>query len=225
MLGALPTTAMLVVAVLGAAVLPAACGGGTTPDASPAATGAGAFLPPDGPSPATQGSHDGASPRPAVSYAEPPEPGRLGGCFGLGTNGWEFTPAVDIEVTALGYFDAYQNGLLRTRRVGIFDGTDDRLIASVTVGRESILDGAFRWEPLGMPVVLEAGRSYLAGSEYARGDGLYDPTGDEVWAPEIMPGGLLSSPSGFVAPHEDKPWLCFMGPNFAFRPLSGASSP
>jgi WD40 repeat protein len=164
-----------------------------------------------------------ASSSPAVSYVEPPRPSEMTG-FSLGTYGWQFRPTADIEITDLGCYDDYQDGIDPARRVGIFDARSDRLIASVTIGPQSALDGAFRWQSLGSRVILRAGRSYLAGAEYVEGDGLYDRTDGEVWAHEIALGKLVYSTSGFAAPHEDdNPWLCSMGPNFMFRPVAAAS--
>jgi hypothetical protein len=166
----------------------------------------------------------GANPKPAVAYAEPPEPGHMSG-FMIGTYGWAFTPGADMEVTDLGCYDDHQDGLWPPRRVGIFDAWTDRLVASVIVGPRSVLGGAFRWESLESPVVLNAGHTYLAVSQYAPGDGIYDRTRDEAWAPEIAVGELFyaGGGAGFVAPHEDNPWLCWMGPNFKFRPAAAGT--
>jgi len=146
--------------------------------------------------------------------------------FMIDTNGWAFTPRVDIEVTGFGCYDDHQDGIWPPRRVGIFDAWTDRLVASVAVGPQSVLGGAFRWGALASPVVLNAGHTYLAASQYAPGDGIYDRTSDEVWAPEIAVGELFYAAgggAGFVAPHEDNPWLCWMGSNFKFRPVAAGT--
>lgn len=217
---ALPAVVLVAVATLAIT----GCGSdGTTPgapDATPGATASPRIV--AAPAPVSSGT----DPRPAVAYAEPPEPGVMSG-FMIGTYGWAFTPTVDMEVTDLGCYDDHQDGLWPPRRVGIFDAWTDRLVASVIVGPQSVVGGAFRWESVESPVVLNAGHTYLAVSQYAPGDGIYDRTRAEVWAPEIASGELFygDDAAGFVAPHEDNPWLCWMGPNFRFTPRPSLALP
>ena len=150
------------------------------------------------------------------------------------TQGWSFTPTADFEVTDLGYIDPDRDGLVHQHRVGIFDAETDRLLASVRVGPASVLDGSFRWEPVGRPVLLQAGHAYLIGGEYKEGDEMRDV--GATWAPETGhagPDGYLCA-STFAAPHESNAYLGFLAPNFKFRPLplrsttvggSGSTSP
>jgi hypothetical protein len=187
----------------------------------------------------------GDATRMAVSYSQAPYP-PSGKAFSAGTVGWSFKPTVDIEVTELGCFDAYQDGLAHAHRVGIFDAHTGRLVASVTVGPKSALDGAFRWEEIrGKAVevdgvtwhadscVLVAGHAYVVGTRTNPGveeagahETLYPEEGQsEEWAAEIVYGGLrtnLGSDTGFSAPtnpRQDFAWaqIAWMSPNFKFR--------
>jgi outer membrane protein assembly factor BamB len=179
--------------------------------------------------------------RPAVSYAEPPEPPAK--AVTIGTVGWEFTPAVDVEVTELGCYDADRDGLAYSHRVGVFDAKSERLLGSVTVRPASALEGAFRWESLEAPVILRAGRAYVVGTQ----DRMRDTVGTHVqetlyagdawppaqWAPEIAFNGLRTSHGrsngAFVAPTDDrKAWamitITWMSPDFKFVPVPSAPS-
>ena len=191
---------------------------------------------------------ESASPRAAVSYsrANPPQtetavnttPRSTARVSEAGTIGWEFTPTADIEVTDLGCFDVFRDGLARAHRVGIFDAGSRRLLASVTVQPKSTLDGFFRWESLRTPLVLKAEGLYVVGTE-DRGtlETVYAPyawpaneSGREHWAEEMgppaFPGLYVSRPSeaAFTAPtvrqdllNNSTPWF---SPNFKFRVVS-----
>jgi len=176
-----------------------------------------------------------ASSSPALSYAEPPSTERTP-VSEAGTFGWEFRPTVDIEVTELGCFDAGQDGLARAHRVGIFDAQTERLLASVTVRSKSRLEGFFRWESLETPLVLKAGRVYLAGTEDKQSlETLYcypvkwSGAPPERCAEEIEWGGFLTnrpSQGEVTAPTvrtrlwRSPPWF---SPNFKFMPAAGSS--
>lgn len=99
----------------------------------------------------------GASPRPAITY--PSQAATTQG-FHAGGDGWRFKPTVDIEVSALGFYDEGQDGLRSPHRAAIFDTADKKAVVETTVQTQSPLDGAFRWEPVG-PVVLKAGHEYV----------------------------------------------------------------
>jgi len=110
----------------------------------------------------------GASPRPAIAY---PAQSATTRDFTNASAGWFFKPVVDIEVTALGYYDDGQDGLLHAHRSAIFDGATRRAVVETTIQPQSPLDGFFRWEPVG-PVVLKAGHEYVMVSS---GEGPFDP--------------------------------------------------
>jgi hypothetical protein len=257
---ALFVSVALAVVVVFAALAVQGRGGtsGTTSSSPSAAASVAVSSPPSSskpttaPPPASPGPVVWASPRRAVSYsrARPPStetptgvtPSTTAGVAKAGTIGWGFTPSVDIKVTALGCFDAGRDGLARAHRVGIFDAKTERLLASVTVRSKSRLKGFFRWESLKTPLVLEAERLYLVGTE-DRGtlETLYtwhnwpeqvdwSPPGGH-WAAEIgppVPGMYVSRPSqaAFTAPtvrqdlRNSPPWF---SPNFKFVPVSAVS--
>ena len=85
------------------------------------------------------------------------------------TFGWRFTPTIDIEVTALGFFDSTSlpagtgTGLVQPHDVGIYRVSDQLLVASNTIpaGTEALLAANFRYVTLPTPVRLSGGTSYL----------------------------------------------------------------
>lgn len=212
--------ALLATATLLIAGVQAGCGGeGSHTSASPSAAASSAPT-------ETSAWAAGSSTVPAVLYS--PGPGSMSGLSSF-TLGWEFKPTLDIAVFDLGYVDPKQDGLVRVHRVGIFDAQTDELIASVTVGPKSGLDGFFRWESLEAPAVLRAGHSYLVAARYVRGDEVRG--GLPVWAPEV--GHVLTehgrdftsatSSRSLSAPHQEAVWEGFMAANFKFRPAAAAS--
>jgi hypothetical protein len=85
------------------------------------------------------------------------------------TFGWRFTPAKDIDVSALGYFDGSSlpggtgAGLSQPHDVGIYRVSDSNLLASVTVpaGTSAPLEGNFRYQALAAPLWLTNGTTYV----------------------------------------------------------------
>ena len=85
------------------------------------------------------------------------------------TFGWRFTPTIDIEVTALGFFDATSlpagtgTGLTQPHDVGIYRVSDQLLVASNTIpaGSGAVLAANFRYVTLPSPVRLAGGTTYL----------------------------------------------------------------
>jgi len=85
------------------------------------------------------------------------------------TFGWRFTPATDIDVTALGFFDATSlaagtgTGLSQSHDVGIYRVSDQVLVASNTIpaGIVGDLTANFRYVTLSAPVRLAGGTTYL----------------------------------------------------------------
>jgi hypothetical protein len=119
-------------------------------------------------------------------------------------NGFEFVPWVDIEVTALGYFDEGGDGLVNEHTVGIFEKSNRQLVGdTVTVDGSSTLEGAFRYEEI-TPVVLKGGTSYVvAGSTNAPYD-LQAGSTDAAWAPEVRYVTYCYLPGEFAFPWRTK---------------------
>ena len=126
---------------LAASLLLAACGGYPF------------VLPPT----ATPAWPPGAPPRPAVAY---PAQSATTKHFISSSEGWFFRPVVDIETTALGYYDDGRDGLLHAHRAVIFDSATRQAVVETTIRPRSPLEGLFRWEPVGR-VVLKAGHEYV----------------------------------------------------------------
>ena len=176
------------------------------------------------PSPGPSGSWTpGASPVPAIAY--PPQDGTNAGNW-PGTEGWYFKPTVDVEVTALGWYDDAQDGLTQAHRVGIFDASDEQLLVESEVQPDSPLDGGFRWVPLAPPLVLEAGREYvMAGFAHAPFDLSVRNPNDATIAPELRYLRMRTTPEhdshwGFP---DKKDASTTLNANFKFHALSVAS--
>jgi hypothetical protein len=166
-----------------------------------------------------------STPVPAYSFNS--GPGTTAG-FRKSTDGLEFVPWVDIEVSALGFCDASGDGLLNSHTVGIFDADTEELITpTVVVDGESVLDGSYRYEPI-TPVVLKEGKSYMVGGD---SEPPFDPValdpatggGRAIWAPEMRFVGHSESYGDFEFPGTRNRYL-WMAPNFKFMPVP-ASSP
>ncbi len=85
------------------------------------------------------------------------------------TFGWRFTPTTDIDITALGFFDATSlpagtgAGLSQSHDAGIYRVSDLVLVASNTIptGILADLNANFRYVALPTPVRLAGGTTYL----------------------------------------------------------------
>ena len=137
------------------------------------------------------------------------------------TVGTDFTPLVDVEVSALGFFDGNGDGLRQTHRVGIFDRDSKRSLVETFVRSDSALEGAFRWESLPAPVVLKAGKTYIVAYEADK------PMDEEVvargdWAPELKPGLCWYDRTSWTCPLSRDEGVAVAG-NVKFKPVSAAS--
>ena len=165
----------------------------------------------------------GASPIPAITY--PPQAGTNKNFF-AGTEGWYFKPTVDIEVTALGWYDDAQDGLTQVHRVGIFDASDEQLLVESKVQPDSPLDGAFRWVPLEPPLVLEAGHEYvMAGFAHAPFDLAVKNPEDASLAPELryLRFRITAEHNKVWGFPDAKDVSTLLDTNLKFRPVSVAS--
>ena len=123
---------------------------------------------------------------PVAAYSFPAQEPWDTGEYCSETDGLEFVPWVDIEVTSLGYYDDDGDGLVREHTVGIFETSSTELVTpAVTVDDESTLQDGFRYEAVD-PVILKGGSSYvLAGSTTAPYDLYVQKPDDLAWAPEL----------------------------------------
>jgi hypothetical protein len=78
------------------------------------------------------------------------------------TVGWQFTPVIAVTVTALGFYDADQNGLVNAHPVGIFGPSGLVVSGTVPAGTAGTLDGLFHYTDVA-PTLLSAGTTYRIG--------------------------------------------------------------
>lgn len=87
------------------------------------------------------------------------------------TYGWAFTALANSSITALGVFDALQDGLQSSHAVGLWDSSGTLLgSATVAAGTGNTLMGFFRIASIA-PVTLIAGTNYVVGAFYGINDG------------------------------------------------------
>lgn len=107
-----------------------------------------------------------------------------------GMDGFDFTPNVDLTVSALGWYDHNGDGFIRSHPVGIYVTSTQALVApAASILGTSDLDITtnFRYEAV-VPFVLTAGTTYtLVG--YGEGpvwdDYVNNPTGGVTFGPGI----------------------------------------
>lgn len=141
-----------------------------------------------------------------------------GGLFTLSdsrafTTGWGFSTS-GLTVTALGYFDDGQDGLLNAHDVGIF-AADGTLLVSATVpqGVAGTLNADWRFVEI-TPFTLDAG-SYVIGG-FSNG---YDPivvAGAASASPEITLGSLSWYTFGGSLSFPTSTGNVYLNPNFEF---------
>lgn len=165
----------------------------------------------------------GARPQPAVTY--PVQSATTQGCR-AGCDGWVFEPTVDIEVSALGFYDDEGDGLSSPHRAAIFDAVDKRAVVETMISTESALERCFRWERVG-PVVLEAGHEYVMAWDTR------SPFDPEVLNPEDACLALELRYLGYRETADEGPQLgcpaacakdVSLSGNFKYRPVPDAGS-
>ena len=115
------------------------------------------------------------------------------------TLGYEFIPAVDIEVTDLGFFDLGADGLGGTHEVALWDANGN-LISSTFVSTSDPIVGFYRFSSIS-PVQLSGGNSYVVGShDFTTDLAIRDDRGvTSTVDPDItITGGRWTFPSGSI---------------------------
>jgi len=76
--------------------------------------------------------------------------------------GYKFTAMNDVTITALGFFDSYQDGFRADHLVGLWD-ENQTLLSSVklSAGTGSLLIDDYRYENINNTITLTAGKSYF----------------------------------------------------------------
>ena len=135
------------------------------------------------------------------------------------TLGWEFTVTEDIAVAGLGIFDLFDDGLIFSHEIGIWESGELVLSATVPAGTETLLIDQFRYIETD-PFHLTAGETYVIGAT-SLGD---QYVGNDGWAtittiPSITYQKTLitESGAGFTLPTLERDFYRF-GPNFLVIP-------
>lgn len=138
------------------------------------------------------------------------------------TNGWEFSPTVDILVNALGIFDTGGDGLARHHNVKLWDPAGTELAgAAISAGVHPLTDGHAFMDIAA--VRLTAGETYVVSTFVTGADGeTFLADGALLSAPEIeVNAGVRRWASGDVFPDWTSTALPVpLGPNFTFQTLA-----
>ncbi len=142
-----------------------------------------------------------------------------------GSDGFRFRPNVDIEVTALGYYDHDQNGFpVVFHPVAIYDFATKAQLAKVSVTTTSPVDGLFRYATI-EPLLLAAGQSYVVAGYTSplNNSNVEIPTNALTTACDITFEGYRFFSEGTDVIFPDQTFgTPFFGPNLLFQTLSAA---
>jgi len=140
------------------------------------------------------------------------------------TEGWIFNVERDVTVTHLGIFNFNSSGpgLDFSHQVAIWNENGSTPLAAATVpaGTAASQRWPFRYVPLGTPVVLEGGNTYIIGA-------FYPPENTDrvnTHPSSITPGsyinylGYSKATGGFVKPNQPDSRYDNFGPNFLMIP-------
>jgi hypothetical protein len=158
-------------------------------------------------------------------------PGTVGGDASFsGSLGYSFNLSRPFTVSALGFYDDLEDGLLSSHMVGIFDATTQALLISGTLpsGSGSPLQAGFRWLPVPLQV-LNAG-DYVIAATSSGDPAVFDAFLFAGFDPMVSAGfslgtnSLTKAGSGTVVafPSFDEGLSYgFIGPNFASPQVPG----
>lgn len=171
-----------------------------------------------------------ASQAPAQAFTINPalqaiSPGTVGGDPSFsGSLGYRFTLSQPYVVSALGFYDDQDDGLLSSHVVGLFDASSQALLLSGTLpsGSGSQLQAGFRW--LSVPLQVLNPGSYVIAATTSGDPALFDPFLFGGYDPVVSGGFSLGTASisgvgsgaSVVFPSTDEglPYG-FIGPNLA----------
>jgi len=160
---------------------------------------------------------------------------QLGQSCGNGGNtaGWKFTVGpTDLEVTALGEYDAVSDGLEMDVEVGVWDSSGTLLgMVTVPTGTMPPLIGSFRYQALGSTFVLQSLETYTIGSRCTGQNpvGGYAPLDGPsfTFASDFSSAGGRYNNGGlnttFSEPTMDLGGSIFLGPNLEYNVLNTAT--
>jgi hypothetical protein len=98
-----------------------------------------------------------------------------------GVTGWAFTATESFRISAFGYYDHAQDGLVDSHDIGLWhiNGAATTLLATATIssGTAATLNGDFRYSSIAALDIV-AGQDYIIGGTIGFGSGVaqYDPT-------------------------------------------------
>ena len=145
--------------------------------------------------------------------------------------GYDFTPATDISVTALGIIDWYADGLVSASQIGIWNSAG-ALLASATLpaGRTNprpagVAGVEFYYTNI-VPVTLTGGGTYRIGNQQTGGHTeIASWAGSYAPAPDIAFGlGWANSGSAFARPRAVSNPTPYMGPAFQYELATGSNT-
>jgi hypothetical protein len=137
------------------------------------------------------------------------------------TIGWEFTAHAPITISALGMFDASQDGLFDPHEIGLWT-VGGTLLTSTTIpaGTSAGLVGLFRYVDI-KPITLQAGQNYVVGLLMLglQGAGILDPTPENQDAFHGVDTSLNASLRSF------EPDITFVNPRGSTQQALGMEFP
>jgi hypothetical protein len=131
--------------------------------------------------------------------------------------GWEFNTVAPFTVTALGFYDDGQNGLLGSHDVGIYDSAGN-LIVSATVQPSDLLTNWWRFAPIA-PTLLPVADGYRIAATTGSENYTWNPTGFVVDLNLSFVADRYTSSSSLVFPTDTSGdgTIGWFGPNFMFE--------
>jgi hypothetical protein len=128
----------------------------------------------------------------------PSVPGFSGGNLGgdssfSGSVGYGFSLSQPQTISALGFYDADEDGLLSSHGIGLYEATSQTLLASATVpaGDGSWLQNGFRW--VSIPNLALSSGSYMIAATSSGDPSLFDPFLYDTTAEGVIDGMLIGA--------------------------------
>lgn len=126
----------------------------------------------------------------------------VGGQDGGRMIGYDFTPSMDLSLSALGFWDGGSDGLPSAFQVGLWETVSQTLLASATIDNTDPVDGnlivsggSWRYETLAGAVALTSGVKYSLGFQVGSSD-LIEP--DLLLLPNPLTTPLIAFPGVVV---------------------------
>ena len=139
------------------------------------------------------------------------------------TEGYTFSLTTAMSVSALGFYDTNQDGLVQAHQVGLWNSAGT-LLASVTVpsGTAAPLTGTSRYVSLAAPLALAVGTTYTMGAYMGNGSdsviyfGAANPAKGVSFGAAMVDNGTSTFSRPRIATGEDQGYF---GPNLIVTPV------